>query len=115
MTTGYVRQCFPADGIPPAGDQFLGLEGKSSLGDVLTALEQLDISNLQMRWRELFGRNAPARLGVDLLRAVDLDASAPARTILLHHVVDLGPARSAVRFGAAAYDTPWRYSLQNER
>jgi hypothetical protein len=34
----------------------------------LALLEQFDTSNLQMRWRELFGRNAPARLGPDLLR-----------------------------------------------
>ena len=38
------------------------------LDRAIATLEALDISNLQMRWRDMFGHNAPARLGADLLR-----------------------------------------------
>lgn len=53
--------------ISPAGQATLSAtETHAILGE----LEALDASNLQMRWREAFGRNPPARLGVDLLRRV---------------------------------------------
>ena len=68
MNSGYNRQVTKAGGVLPAGDQLAGLGSKSGLEEALEALENLDISKLQMRWRELFSRNAPARLGVDPLR-----------------------------------------------
>jgi hypothetical protein len=42
--------------------------GTDSLDGALSALEHLEVSTLQMRWRELFGRSAPVRLVADLLR-----------------------------------------------
>ena len=68
MTGEVMRQDFPASGVSPAGDHTPRPAGVSGLDDALAALEHLDQSNLQIRWRELFGRNAPVRLGADLLR-----------------------------------------------
>ncbi|WP_373504889.1 DUF2924 domain-containing protein [Aestuariivirga sp.] len=62
------RQVNPAGGIPLAEDIAFRARVATDLDKALTALEQLDASNMQIRWRELFGRNAPARLGADLLR-----------------------------------------------
>jgi hypothetical protein len=52
---------------PPAGKLPAGAVSAADLDEALTMLKSLDTSNLRMRWRELFGRNAPARLGADLL------------------------------------------------
>jgi hypothetical protein len=52
----------------PAGEQHPGIVGTDGLDSALAALEHLDVLNLQIRWRELFGRSAPVRLGADLLR-----------------------------------------------
>lgn len=68
MTNRVHRQSFPASGVSPAGDHTQRPAGVRSLDNTLAVLEHLDQSNLQMRWRELFGRKAPARLGADLLR-----------------------------------------------
>lgn len=68
MTGRVMRLDFPASGASPAGDHPPGPAGIRSLANALAALEHLDQSDLQMRWRELFGRKAPARLGADLLR-----------------------------------------------
>lgn len=54
--------------MSPAADHTPGPAAANSLDDALAALEYLDQSNLQIRWRELFGRTAPTRLGTDLLR-----------------------------------------------
>lgn len=61
------RQNSPTGVAAPAGDQHFGMGETGSLDEALAALEHLDVSNLQMRWRGLFGRSAPARLGADLL------------------------------------------------
>lgn len=55
-------------GVSPAGDHCLAKSGSSSLVDILVTLEHLDHSSVQIRWRELVGRNAPALLWADLLR-----------------------------------------------
>ncbi len=68
MTGRVMRQDVPASGVSPAGDHPPGPVGTRSLDDALAALEHLNQSDLQIRWRELFGRKAPARLGADLLR-----------------------------------------------
>lgn len=68
MKVGKVRQVSAADGLLTAGEQSQTSVSAADLDNVLTTLEQLDSSNLQMRWRDLFGRHAPARLGPDLLR-----------------------------------------------
>ena len=52
----------PALEFNPSGLSAMDLER------AIATLEALDISNLQMRWRDIFGHNAPARLGADLLR-----------------------------------------------
>lgn len=62
------QQDSPTGVVSLVGDQYFGMRGTGSLEEALAALEHLDISNLQLRWRELFGRSAPARLGADLLR-----------------------------------------------
>lgn len=68
MTERILHQDLPVSDESSAGDHTPGPAGVRSLDNTLAALEPLDQSNLQMRWRELFGRNAPARLGADLLR-----------------------------------------------
>ena len=68
MRRGNNRQDSPVGAASPAGDQHFRLGATGSLDGALSALEHLDVSNLQMRWRELLGRSAPARLGADLLR-----------------------------------------------
>lgn len=55
----------PASRLPlGAGASRTAAEREAALKE----LETLDTPTLQMRWREAFGRNAPPRLGVDLLR-----------------------------------------------
>ena len=67
MRVGKFRQVSAAGRFLPAGESQTSVSA-ADFDKVLTSLEKLDSSNLQMRWRELFGRNAPARLGPDLLR-----------------------------------------------
>lgn len=62
------RRVIPAGSFLPAGDRSASSDASADLEEALGALELLDTSSLQMRWREAFGHNAPARLGADLLR-----------------------------------------------
>lgn len=68
MTGSDMREDFPVSGLTPAGYNTSRPARVRSLDNALTALDHLDQSDLQMRWRALFGREAPARLGAALLR-----------------------------------------------
>lgn len=68
MTGRFMRHESSVGDMSLAGDHAPGMPGVRNLEVAVAALDKLDQSNLQMRWRELFGRNAPARLGADLLR-----------------------------------------------
>ena len=62
------KRLSPAGESSSAGELSASATPTADPSTALITLEQLDTSNLQIRWRELFGRNAPARLGADLLR-----------------------------------------------
>ena len=74
MTNRVHRQSFPASGVSPAGDHTQRPAGVRSLDNTLAVLEHLDQSNLQMRWRELFGRKRAATLDVEISIEVALNA-----------------------------------------
>lgn len=68
MSTAVAARTTSAGRLRPARVHPGDSAGETNLEESLVRLEHLDIANMQMRWRQLFGKDAPARLGPELLK-----------------------------------------------